>query len=391
MLKVRGKQRTDSTHILAAVRGINRLECVIEAMRNALNAIAKESPEWLHHFLQEGWLNRYSPRANNVRIPYSAVGRQEFAETVGRDAHALLDAVSHWSDLLENKQIAAVEILRRIVVQQLYVDEKGIYWRTGSEGIPPSIIFINSPYDLDAHYGKKRQFQWTGYKVYLTETCDEELPRIITNVETSSAPVADFDLTEPIHQSLKKKNLLPAVHLADTGFVDAELMLAAQDQYQVDLFGPPHLDQQWQSRNDPKFSGENFLIDWERKKAVCPAGKESLSWLEAKTETAKPVVKIKFSTKDCRICPFRSACTKTKIARRTLTILPKDQFEMQRAAREREKTREYKLEYRRRSGIEGTMHTGGQRVRNAPFEIHRSGENSTAKRDDSDGGQLRTS
>ena len=48
MLKARGKQRTDSTHVLAAVRGINRLECVIEAMRNALNAIAKESPEWLH-------------------------------------------------------------------------------------------------------------------------------------------------------------------------------------------------------------------------------------------------------------------------------------------------------------------------------------------------------
>ncbi len=47
MLKSRGKQRTDSTHILAAVRGINRLECVLEAMRNALNAIAKESPEWL--------------------------------------------------------------------------------------------------------------------------------------------------------------------------------------------------------------------------------------------------------------------------------------------------------------------------------------------------------
>jgi transposase len=80
-----------------------------------------------------------------------------------------------------------------------------------------------------------------------------------------------------------------------------------------------------------------------------------LSWLEAKTETAKPVVKIKFSTKDCQICPFRSACTKTKIARRTLTILPKEQFEMQRVAREREKTREYKLEYRRRSGIEGTI------------------------------------
>ncbi len=301
-------------------------------------------------------MNRYSPRAINVRIPHSSVGRQEFAETVGGDAHALLDAVYNWSDLLENKQIAAVEILQRIVLQQFYVDEKGIHWRTGSEGIPPSIIFINSPYDLEAHYGKKRQFQWTGYKVYLTETCDEELPRIITNVETGSAPVADFDLTEPIHRSLEKKELLPAVHLADSGFVDAELMLAAQNQYEIDLFGPSHLDRQWQTRNNPKFSGENFAIDRERQKAICPAGKESLSWTDAKTETAKPVVKVKFSTKDCQVRPFRIDCTKTKTpVRRTLTILPKEQFEMQRAARQREKTWEYKREYQRRSGIEGTI------------------------------------
>jgi len=173
---------------------------------------------------------------------------------------------------------------------------------------------------------------------------------------TSSAPVADFDLTEPIHQSLKKKDLLPAVHLADTGFVDAELMLAAQNQYQIDLFGPSHLDQQWQARNNPKFSGENFAIDWERKRAVCPAGKTSSGWSEVQTETVKRVIKIKFSTKVCRICLFRSDCTKTKTpARRTLTILPKEQFDLQRVAREREKTWEFKRQYQRRAGIEGTI------------------------------------
>ena len=86
-----------------------------------------------------------------------------------------------------------------------------------------------------------------------------ELPRLITNVETSSAPVADFDLTEPIHQSLEKKNLLPAVHLADTGFVDAELMLAAQDRYQIDLFGPSHLDQQWHAPQRPEVFRREFF------------------------------------------------------------------------------------------------------------------------------------
>ncbi len=355
MLKARGKQRTDSTHVLASVRGINRLECVLESMRSALNAIAKESPEWLNQIMQEEWLHRYYVRGGNVRIPHSAAERQDFAEMVGRDAHALLDAVYYWSDLINDREIEAVEILRRVVIQQFYVDEDGIHWRTNVEGTPPSSIFINSPYDLEAHYGKKRHLQWTGYKIYLTETCDEESPRIITNVETSSAPVADFYLTEPIHRALKKKNLLPDLHLADTGFVDAELMLAAQDRYQIDLFGPSHLDQQWQSRHNPKFSGENFAIDWERKKAVCPAGKTSAGWSNVQSNTGKPVVKIKFSTKDCRVCLFRGDCTKSKIARRTLTILPEEQFEMQRAARQREKTWEYKRQYQRRSGIEGTI------------------------------------
>ncbi len=85
-------------------------------MRNALNALAKESPEWLNQFFQEEWLNRYSRRAINVRIPHSAIGRQEFAETVGCDAHALLEAIYNWSDLLEDKKIAAVEVLRQVLV-----------------------------------------------------------------------------------------------------------------------------------------------------------------------------------------------------------------------------------------------------------------------------------
>jgi transposase len=37
LLKKRGQMRTDSTHILAAVRVLNRLECVGETLRQALN------------------------------------------------------------------------------------------------------------------------------------------------------------------------------------------------------------------------------------------------------------------------------------------------------------------------------------------------------------------
>ncbi len=149
--------------------------------------------------------------------------------------------------------------------------------------------------------------------------------------------------------------MLPAIHLADMGFVDAELMIVAQKLYDVDLYGPSHADQQWQSRNDPKFSGENFSIDWKRKQAVCPMGKTSSSWSDAATETGKRMVKIKFLTKDCRVCPVHHKCTKSKQIRRTLSILPQEQYELRQVTRAREQTSEYKLEYRRRSGIEGTI------------------------------------
>ena len=59
LLKVRGKQRTDSTHVLAAVRVMNRLELVTETMRAALNEIAVFAPEWLTKAALPEWFARY--------------------------------------------------------------------------------------------------------------------------------------------------------------------------------------------------------------------------------------------------------------------------------------------------------------------------------------------
>src|ERR671912_993036 len=47
LLRARGRQRTDSTHVLAAVRAVNRLESVGETLRAALNALATVAPDWL--------------------------------------------------------------------------------------------------------------------------------------------------------------------------------------------------------------------------------------------------------------------------------------------------------------------------------------------------------
>ena len=119
-------------------------------------------------------------------------------------------------------------------------------WRTGDEQ-PPSAVRIASPYDLEARYSSKRDTQWVGYKVHLTETCDEDRPHLITHVETTTAPVSDDARTATIHEGLKQKELLPEQHIVDMGYVDAQLLHSSQQDYGIDLVGPTRPDVKWQA------------------------------------------------------------------------------------------------------------------------------------------------
>jgi transposase len=66
LFKERGKQRTDATHVLAAIRVMNRLELVGETMRAALNALAAEAPLWLRQMAPPEWYERYGRRIEGL-------------------------------------------------------------------------------------------------------------------------------------------------------------------------------------------------------------------------------------------------------------------------------------------------------------------------------------
>ena len=171
------------------------------------------------------------------------------------------------------REIPAVETLRRVWVQNYLQSEAGLRWRTVEEGIPKAAHFISSPHDGDAHLATKGTTSWVGYKVVLTETCEEDAPNLITHVETVSAPTADGDVTPGVHRALQARDLLPQVHVVDTGFLDAELLVASQQEYGVELLGPTRKDQRWQARAAQGFGAERFVVDWAQQRAVCPAGR----------------------------------------------------------------------------------------------------------------------
>jgi transposase len=113
-----------------------------------------------------------------------------------------------------------------------------VHWRTEKEGIPPAGLFISSPYDVEARYGKKQTTSWVGYKVHVTETCEDDAPHLITHVETTAGPASDGAATPHIHQALECQGLLPTTHIVDMGDLDAELLVTSQREYSVDLLGP---------------------------------------------------------------------------------------------------------------------------------------------------------
>lgn len=182
LLKQRGTQRTDSTHVLAKVRSLTRLETVGEALRAALNALAVVAPDWLATQVDADWTQRYGPRFDAGRLPESEAKRQALALQIGQDGRQLLHAVYASAAPPWLHEVPAVDILRQIWLQQYQIVDGEFRRRTPKE-LPSASVAIHSPYDPDARYSSKRSTIWVGYKVHLSETCDPDLPRVITNVE----------------------------------------------------------------------------------------------------------------------------------------------------------------------------------------------------------------
>lgn len=173
--------------------------------------------------------------------------RQELAITYARDGYALLEAVYDKTAPAWLSELPAVDVLRTVLLQNytraITADGREVIKRREKEpegdGLPPGHARIASPYDTDARWGVKREEFWLGYKLHVTETCDDEprcgcpgndgagrrshdkhctapaFPNLITHVATTGATVTDNQMTEPVHDVLAARNLAPDRHYVD--------------------------------------------------------------------------------------------------------------------------------------------------------------------------------
>jgi transposase len=89
-LKVRGRARTDSTHVVSALRILSKWERTAETMRAALNALASAEPEWLTEHADPEWFERYGRRIEEQKLPKGKEAREQHLKTVGADGMRLL-------------------------------------------------------------------------------------------------------------------------------------------------------------------------------------------------------------------------------------------------------------------------------------------------------------
>lgn len=366
LLKVRGRQRTDSTHVLSFVRGLHRMETLVEALRYALNSVAEADPEWLQSLAQPDWFDRYGRRADNYRMSRPQPERDKFALAVGADGLVLLQAVWSAGAPPSLRDLPAMEALRRVWLQQFHrqVDQKQrdqMCLRAEADLPPGALLIVSpfvSPYDLGARFSVKRQTRWTGYKVHLTETCDADTPHLITQVLTTPSTTADCEATPRVQDALAQADRLPGEHLVDEGYTQASHLVTSRSRHGVEIVGPVARDGSRQAEEGKGFDVSRFGLDWEQQIASCPGGKTSRPWQPTRNARGSTFLLAVFEAADCRACSYRPDCTRAKAKGRTLYLHPRAEHEALHAARQQQQTPHFRARYAARAGIEGTISQG---------------------------------
>lgn len=384
LVKRRGKQRTDSTHVLAAVRRLSRVELAGETLRVALEAIAATDEGWLAPLVTSDWIRLYGEAVHGERLVRRGTDLDAYVLQVGADGMSLLHAVYREDTPAVISRLPQVETLRQVWVQQYFYDQNGqLCWRqansskakTAREGkdrrprtrsaeggatdpeaatVPWSGRHIVSPHDPQARYARKAgKTEWIGYKDHQTETCDQGTPHVIVNVVTTPAAEQDWDVLPRIHAWLDAHGMAPAEHYLDSGYVTPHAIHQADTEHAITIIGP--VRENFRAAEKPGFSKHDFRINWDQHTVTCPQGVTSLPFTHTVMD-GRPGWSVGFRRHDCNTCTARSQCVSSTDNRgRHLYLLPQPLQEIQTNARLEQQTQQWQQKYALRAGCEATV------------------------------------
>jgi transposase len=341
LLKARGKVRTDATHVVALMNRLSQLELVRESLRTTLEALDEVAPDWVSEMVPEAFSESYAQRQNDYRLSERQIMEQ--LRRAGHDGYWLLAQIDRGASAVV-RALSEVQVLRTVLEQQFpQGPEQGpTAKRPGGRGV------IETPHEPQVRGGKKGSKSWLGYKAQVTESCDEELPPLIVDVEATEAMEYDGAALPAVQERLAQRGLRPTEQYVDQNYTSGE-NLAHSAQQGIRLMGRPQED-----HGAPEgYRQADFQIDEERREARCPHGQRNVVWSEQPAgEGLLPRVQIRFAGSTCRACPAFGQCTRSPQGR---AVVLNPYRAWIRAGREQARTEAFRLAFRRRSPIEGTL------------------------------------
>ena len=249
-------------------------------------------------------------------------------------------------------RLAKVGVLQDMWAQECVVDESG-GWHLRVALIIEGAHQIRSASDPEARWSRKRHTEWTGYKVHLSEVCEEDLPHLIVAVHTTTATTPDVAVLDDVHDLLDAHGATAAEHYVDEGYATAAAVDKA-DRNGTELIGPLTLDHSWQAKEGLGYSRDCFTIDWAQQQATCPHGKTSHFW-SPREHPGGDGAAIGFHRRDCQPCPMRAHCTKSATTGRQILIASQTLHTIRQRNRADRNDPDWQRRYHRRAGIEGTI------------------------------------
>lgn len=350
-LRRHGAVRIDSTHVLAQVAQMSRLECVRETLRLALDFLAAfgGSDAW------EPWFSRYAPR-NPQELRHASVERlRSTMAQAGRDARDVLAKTQTLGEAVVRSD--PVALLQRVLDEQFETTDESAFQQR--KATPAGAV--HNPHDPEAAWSTKGTLGkagWVGSKLQVCETAPEHTRKagepteaVITAVVIQPAITSDHGSLAPVLAAhMQGGQLKPNEVFADAGYTSAPaLEQAVTDGYVLTapIGAPPH--------SAERFGSDAFAVDIPNRQATCPAGKLSTECSRiTETKTQLTCYYFAWSRADCAVCPLQDQCLskKKRSPFRTLQVGEKHMIVQER--RKLCRTPEYQRRMHRRSGIEGT-------------------------------------
>jgi len=344
--------RIDSTHVLAELAAMSRLECVRETLRLALAFLAAEDggAAW------EPWFSRYAERNPEDLRRASVPHLRATMERAGADLRDVLARVAGLGAGLA--PAGPVRLLRQVFEEQFELRTDPL--PAPRPCAPPGAV--HNPHDPQAQWSTKRSLGkagWVGYKVQVCETAAEEAcarreptQAVVTAVVTQPATSSDHGSLEVVLAAqARREDPAPETVFADAGYVSAPALERA-DANDYELCGPvgapPH--------SSRRFGSDAFDVDLTNRRVTCPAGKISAQCSRI-TETGHDHAYFYFAWagSDCVACPLAPQCLSRKKPQPFRTLQVGEKHMLVQARRRLCRTPDYRARMRRRSGIEGTI------------------------------------